>query len=802
MGASRTKGHAVPVGPDSREKVFFWLLPLLLFLSITAVSGPIVLVFVAAALVFGLGKSPAALLSQRLSLLTAGVGIYCAVSLCSGLWSHFGSYAGRESVKTLVALAMFLLVLVRVQKSGLRALLWALSGCLAVVGLVCVDGSSWGVITRGFAALMGLLGVPYDPVTMGYEVGVRITGIYSNANVSAGILAFGLIISLYLFQTEEKEKNRLIAALLLGVQALAFFLSFSMGAMGAFALTCVMYLICAGKENRLRLFLLMVECVVVTLVCAFGAYPMLGSSGAKALVPVVLALVCGPVIFVLDRFVGRPLSTALAGKGKAVTIAIIALFVLLLGYAVVAMNVTGGTTLKAGSTLSRAVALEAGDYQVQEMTWETQVQVEIYSQNEQDLMMHTRTVLYQGDLSQASFTVPEESRVVWFVMSGEGALDRVILSDGTKVPLGYPLLPGFAANRLQALWANQNFIQRLVFFRDGLKLWSQSPIYGWGLGGVEGQLTAVQSFYYETRYIHNQFIQIMDEAGIIGLAAFLFLLGGAIFLLVKNRKEHRAPLMPMLAACLTMMIAHSLTEVVWSTQMYQTVVFVLFAVLIIHLSRPQQSAARGKTRAAAVGLWGVTVLFALLQAGSFLAAWQFAALPNQNLSQEQMVSKLGFIDTLEVYGDTTYKVNRMANALQTGQTGVATRCARELVAREEFDSCYYAAAYYYLPLVSLDGYFNAANVALTQEASNVDAWNSIFNLHRQAVNQLSGEEMEVFVAGLCAMGERLEQFNQGRMEQITLSEENQAFLDGAFQIRDQGITGDSAFQLLVMLSAL
>ena len=116
---------------------------------------------------------------------------------------------------------------------------------------------------------------------MGYEVGVRITGIYSNANVSAGILAFGLIISLYLFQTEEKEKNRLIAALLLGVQALAFFLSFSMGAMGAFALTCVMYLICAGKENRLRLFLLMVECVVVTLVCAFGAYPMLAPPGPR-----------------------------------------------------------------------------------------------------------------------------------------------------------------------------------------------------------------------------------------------------------------------------------------------------------------------------------------------------------------------------------------------------------------------------------------------------------------------------------------------------------------------------------------
>ena len=99
----------------------------------------------------------------------------------------------------------------------------------------------------------------------------------------------------------------------------------------------------------------------------------------------------------------------------------------------------------------------------------------------------------------------------------------------------------------------------------------------------------------------------------------------------------------------------------------------------------------------------------------------------------------------------------------------------------------------------MDGYFNAANVALTQEASNVDAWNSIFNLHRQAFQQLSGEEIDAFVSGVCAMGDRLEQFNQGRMEQITLSEENQAFLDAALQIQELGLSGESAYAALALL---
>lgn len=802
MGESRKRGQRDAAALDRRGNWFPVLLPLILFLSVTAISGQFAVALVVAALALAVGREPLILLGQRGSLLTAGVVVYGALYLCSGLWSHFGAYARQESIKTLIALTVFGLVLARVRKGGLRGLLWSLNGVLALVGLLCIDGSSWKVLSGLFSKLMEVFASIYDPATMGYEVGVRITGIYANANVSAGILAFGLIVSLYLMQTEQEEKNRLLAGLTLGIQALAFFLSFSMGAMGAFAVTCLVYLICVGKEGRLRLFLLMVESVLVTLVCAFAAYPMLGKTGGTAPIPVVLAPVCGVAIWALDRFVGLRLAAALDQKGKAVGISIAVLVAVLVVYAIAAMNVTSGTTLTAGTNLSRAVALEPGEYQVQEMTWESQVQVRIYSQNEQELMMHTQTDLYTGELSQASFVVPEGSRVVWFVMQGEGELDQVILSDGTKVPLGYPLLPGFAANRLQALWANQNFIQRLVFFRDGLKLWSQSPFIGWGAGGVEGQLTAVQSFYYESKYIHNQFIQILDEAGMLGLAAFLFLLGGAVWTLVKGWKKEQNPLLPMLAACLTMMISHSLTEVVWSTQMYQVVVFTLFAALIIYRSDSEQPVGQSKKRLVAGTLCGVTVIFALLQVGSLVAADRFAALTNDgNLTPEQFVDKMGLVDTLEVYDDTTYKVNRMANALQIGQTGIATRCVQDLMSKEEFDACYYAAAYYYFPMGQLPEYFQATWVGLKQEASNSDAWNSVFDLYGQAYEQLSGGNMEDYVAGICQTGDWMEQFNQDRMEPIVLTQENQQLLEAARQVQSTGVTGQNAYDLLGLLLA-
>ena len=792
---AKFQSPAAPTLRDPLGKVYPYLLPVLLFLSVTAISRQFAVGFAAVCFVLALGRAPLGRLRRRVSLLTAAVVLYSLVYLASGLWCHFGDYAAKESIKLLIALAVFGLVLARTEEDKLPGLLWTLDGVLAVVSWLCIDASSWQLPARGFSALMGLFHSNYPLDTIGYETGVRITGIFSNANVSAGMIAFGLVIGLYLYKTADREKGRTAAAVMLGVEALAFFLSFSMGAMAAFGVTCLVYVLCAGKGRRLPLFLLMLECVAVTLVCGFAAYPFLGTG---RILPDLLAFVCGGAIWVLDRFVGRRIASALENRGKVVGVAGGVMAALAVLYVALAMNVTGGTTLNGVESLHRAVYPAPGGYTVTVDGIDAQVQV--YTQNEAQLMMHTNTVLYEGALSDAAFTVPEDSRVVWFVLSGDGDLNAVTLSDGTELPLGYKLLPGFAANRLQGLRANQNFIQRLVFFQDGVKLWEESPLIGWGVGGVEGQITSVQSFYYESKYIHNQVIQIMDEAGVFGLASFLFLLGSALWTLVRRRKEED-PIFPMLAACLTMMICHSMTEVVWSAQMYQVVVYVIFAVLIIRCApspESKRSLAAGTALTAILGV--ILMVFTALQASSLLAASSFRAAEDEDLSVSQFVARLQKLDRMEVYDDSTYQINAMANALQmdnvTGR-GIAAGYAKKLEATGEFDNCYHAAAYYYLPLRDFTGFFRVSQVGLMQEASNPDAWNSITNLYTQAAQQLEPEELEEFLPGIADFAAKLEDFNRsGRLEQIVLKEENQAFLDIAVSLTESGADGETAYGIL------
>lgn len=782
-------------------KLYFLLLPFLLFFATTAISRQFAVGLAALCLILMIGREPMALLRPRISPLAGSVILYAFLCLLSGLWSHFGAYAAQESAKILIALSIFGLVLCRTQADHLRHLLWSLNGVLAAISLLCVDAACWQLFSRGFSAFMKLFSSNYPLERMGYETGVRITGIFSNANVSAGMIAFGLILSLYLYQTASSNRERLAGAWVLGLEALAFFLSFSMGAMAAFALTCVVYVLCMGRGNRLSSALLMAECVVATLLCAFVAYPFLGS---KNPLPVLLAAVCGLLIWALDRFLGQKLLVKLDAKGgKTAGVTVGVLAVLALCYGLLAMQITGSYTLRSEETLSRAVYPSAGTYTVS--VEGADAHAVIYSQNQAELMMHTQTPLYEGPLSDASFAVPEDSKVVWFELTGDGTLERVSLSDGTRLPLGYRLLPGFAANRLQGLSANQNFIQRLVFFQDGWKLFQKSPLLGWGVGGVEGQLTSVQSFYYESKYIHNQFIQIMDEAGIPGLLALLLILGNAVLLLVRRRKEPREPLFAMFAASLTMMIAHSLTEVVWSTQMYQVVIFTLLAALIIQYHRPvEKRHMLALSRTMAAGLLCPILIFSALQFSSLLAARTFERL-DRSLSKGEILSTFKRLELMDVYDDTSYQANLMANYLQAGNTigrGTAAKYAGKLMDKQEFDACYNVAAYYYLPLRDFDGFFETLKVGILQEGSNPAAWDSALHLIAQAAAQVEGDDLLALVSKTVELGDFMTTFNEGRMQPIVLDDGNQALLSCMETlVRDQADAQTAAASLQAVLPA-
>lgn len=104
--------------------------------------------------------------------------------------------------------------------------------------------------------------------------------------------------------------------------------------------------------------------------------------------------------------------------------------------------------------------------------------------------MENRTeTYYSGPLSEASFTVPEGITRVLFQFRGpEGTQIRSLsLSDGTKIPTSYTLLPENLVSRFQKnLFQDRSFLLRVQYLKDGWTLFTQSPLTGtaWALRRV------------------------------------------------------------------------------------------------------------------------------------------------------------------------------------------------------------------------------------------------------------------------------------------------------------------------------
>lgn len=787
--------------PDSVWKCLF---PLMAFLSIIVQSRLMAIVIAIAFVLFSVGKVPVARLRGRITPLTLFVMLYAVLCLAAGLYSDFGASAAKDSAKILSAFALFSMVLVRTKNGGERQVLTVIVIISAIISFLCIDASCYKLFTKAFATIMKLFLYDCNIELMGYEQGIRVTGIFCNANVSAGIIAFGVLIGLYLIKTASTKKKRFGAFVALGINALGFLLSFSMGAIVAFMLACIMYLIAAGKGNRFPMLFLMIETVLVTVIFSFIAIPFLGTSGIISIIPLFCALICGPAVWGLDCLTGQRILNATIVKGKTIWIVCGALSAVVVVYVVLAINVTNAANLTSGEQLSRAEYLASGEYSVSAECVGA-MDVLVYSQNEAQLMMHTNTVLYTGTPDNAIFTVPDDSRIVWFTMiaKDDTRLKKISLSDGTLLKLNYTMLPEIVANRLQGLLANQNFIQRLVFFEDGIKLFKQSPVIGSGLGAVEGRLTSVQSFYYESVYIHNHFIQVMDEMGLVGLIAFVMMILSTLILLWKERKTQREPILyAAFSACVVMMIAHSITEVVWSTGMYQSVVFLIFAVLIISYGKPMKRfESKESGRFTAIVLSAIMLCFGAMIGGNLLAANQVLKFKPTN--REEVISTMRKLDLMDVYDDEFYKATYIQNALLADnykEQMTATKYALQLRAADEYRACTDAAMYYFLPKGMIDAMFDASRAAIAQEASSMVSWNLQLDFYKQSLAYFTEKHMTKYLKGVTSTLDYLENYNKGRTEEIHITEQNQPFVDCIKKLADSDASDKEIYEVLSMFS--
>ena len=705
---------------------------------------------------------------------------FLAMSGASTLYAVSGKYALYEFLKLLSAFCLGLLLLTCAPGGNQDAGRWIarlLSGFSAIAGLVSIDMLS----TRLFSGLVLNILAQFTPdygSLAGVEAGVRMTSMFINPNVFAGVSGLGVLLSLGLAASTEHRTERAVQTAILYVNSLAFVLAFSMGASGSIAAAFLTFLLLERRTERAGLLILMGE----TLACIIPAAGVISATSFHAWngvqpVPLLCAALGAAALCAADRFFGLHLTRLLEKRRKLIPILVCALAAALAVFALAAYHLTGPVTLSAGEALRRAAYPDAGAYKLS-VESDGPLNVMIESQDQRDTIMHTSAVLYAGAADAASFEVPEGSLVVYFNFSApEGASFRSASytgGDGTEsIPLGYKLLPGFMANRLQGLWANENAIQRLIFFSDGLKLFRRSPVYGLGLGAFENGVKSVQSFAYSTRYVHNHYIQTLLETGVIGLILFLLLLGGsaAAVLFERNKGETSHPLTPALGAALVFMAVHAATEVVFSAYPYLPVAFGVFILISLccgeALPRPKMSG-RGQfvsllTISALVAAYSILLICNLHARAVAIAGNSFEAL-------DQAVS----LDKFEWADHALAYVLRAPNAEASEEVlAQADRYAQRLERLDSNQVPIDLAGYYFQTgrtekaMAMVEKYVNYVS-------SDAGAWQKAFDMMLRYE-----EDQEVFRAGVLRIAQLLDAWNAANMGEVTINENARALIGRA-----------------------
>lgn len=768
------------------DRLFVVGFAVLLFFAMTVQTVPMSLILAAVALVLSFGRGGYARFRGRLGIPVLGFLAFLILCGAASLYTSFGAYAYGEYAKLLASGALGLLLLARGREQNAGGLLFGFSAVCGMIGLLCIDAGCRGPLFRGFASFMAGLGdAAYQNLDQATYTGARFDGIYNDANLTGSLMALAVLVGLYLIRTGRKPWERFAACFLTGLSAVAFFTAMSRGAILCFGATLLAYLLIAGKEERLGLFFTMAAMGISMVVFGVVSTSLLAGGSFWG---TLAALPSGVLLWLLNEFPARKAASALAGHGKLLAGVLGGGIAAGIAAVVLALTLTEPFVFTESNFLYRGADVEGGETYTFSGDWDksSEITVLVYgSTREQELTSVTETY-YNGPLEEASFTVPEDVGHVLMQFRGPAGLElrQVSLSDGTEIPMAYTLLPDNIANRLQKnIFEDSSFLLRLQYDIDGWTLFKESPLAGHGLGATEGLLTSVQPFFYESLYLHNHLLQVMDETGLLGLAAFLAFILGTAVLLVRQLRKARTPLAAMLLACLVMMNLHGLMEISFSVQMFQCAAF--FLLLLPTVCYGTYTEGR-KRRAAGIVVLVVSdlwlVISVALLGGSLLAQKEYRELDAAGMTTGSFIETLERLDRMDAYNDQSYKVNLMGNALQAGgisNEGTAARCARELRETGEFDSCYYVAAYYYLPLGQLENFFDVLQEGLLQERSNSEAWNSAMNLCIQAFSQIDPAEADTFAEGVRGIGEAMDRANAYLLVPVALTEENAALLNCA-----------------------
>lgn len=113
----------------------------------------------------------------------------------------------------------------------------------------------------------------------------------------------------------------------------------------------------------------------------------------------------------------------------------------------------------------------------------------------------------------------------------------ILSSDNRQQTLHFALhrtLPQRFYERIYSYSRDRNMDRRFELFRDALKVIKDYPIFGIGGGGFASVYQVYQEQPYASREVHNHFLQVWIESGIIGFLSFIGIWVSFAFAFARN----------------------------------------------------------------------------------------------------------------------------------------------------------------------------------------------------------------------------------------------------------------------------
>lgn len=754
------------------------------------------------------------------SLLLLGYAVFAMLTI---FWAVSGKFFLKRYAAGFTALFFFLYAALRVHRDWklMHRTMAIMAGVSTIYAALGVEAFSTGLFYRLAHKLLG------DAAgELGWHY-TRMYGIFGNPNIEASFYAIGALLSMGLLCGSKKRNQRALWMLTLVIDLYALILSISIGAIACFSAACIVLLIAAGKERGAFLTRLLTG----ALCAAAGALGYFGRNfthtGMEAPYLGAVMLFAATATAVLEVSLGERVVAFVSLHEK--TVFGIGIGVLALGaaYLTVGTAMTGAYTFDESTTaIERKVVLKPGNQSIQ-IDADANTTVAVCSSSAEQIMLGQETVLIEGTAGEAqgaTAVVPDDSVVCTVRISGEpGTEVRTVTIGGKKIGLAYTVLPAFIANRLTPLQGSESLVQRLVYVRDGLKLFRLSPIVGFGDGAFESSVSMVQDYEYEVNHSHNQYIEVLLESGIIGFVLFAGSLVTMAVVLWKSRKKMQkselAWFYPVLCAEFVMSSLQMLWDVSMMVTVFACMIYTLYGLIVSTCAEPlvlkkttdQEQSAGKRKKATTKAKSDVDVRLAcsmlpllfVVSVGLNIHAQRLIRKPVENV--DQFMGNLQSAVKMDLYEKNDSKLSYVRAQMENDEDGIyraqADEYADELSAVRS-NAIPYLLTVYYLNTQQYEKAIDEAKRGAGWSASDSDMWNNCADALRQMFID-TGVNSPLLQKGGGSLLWGLEEYREMLLDRdarslkpIKLTEGGQAFFDSVEILFDYRDDKDTLYALL------